>query len=197
MFTGIIEKVCPIVYWSRKEEEAVLVLDTGYRDLKRGESIAINGVCLTLTECTPQGQTFYVSPETLRCTNFRTFKKGTPVNVERSLCLGSRLSGHWVQGHVDGVGAIAKLEPKKDSYDVAILVPKKLLPYCVAKGSIAINGVSLTIHSILNEEVNLQIVPHTWEHTNFSGFIPQDLVNIETDILAKYLERQWETYKKP
>lgn len=192
MFTGIVEKVAKVESVEAGEKEARVRIATGFADIALGESIAVNGVCLTVADFTPAGSaSFYVSPETMRRSNLGALAAGASVNLERSLRVGDRLSGHWVQGHVDGLGHITELAPDRDSYLLELKIPPGLARFCAEKGSIAVNGVSLTINAIsTDDKIRIQLVPHTWEHTNFSTLKPGDAVNIEADILAKLLERQ-------
>ena len=198
MFTGIVTKVAPVRHVDHNGDEAVLRIATSFTDLVRGESIAVNGACLTVAESTEAGDAvFYASPETLRCTNLGTLRAMTLVNLERALKVGDRLSGHWVQGHVDGLGELVRLDADAGAYALEVRVPENLRKYCVNKGSIALNGVSLTINTIDDSGlVRIQLVPHTWDNTNFPALRVGDAINIETDILAKLLERQC-LYAKP
>ncbi len=194
MFTGIIEKTCCVVDWDSNEKNLVIAVELS--DVQLGESIAINGTCLTVTQYTSENATFYVCPETMNCTNLGNLKKGSTVNVERALRVGDRMSGHWVQGHVDGLAQVVDIQPDEAAYGLTILLPEDLSMYCIPKGSLAVNGVSLTIQSIHKTSVVFQIVPHTWKCTNFSHLTPGDMVNVETDILTKYMEKRCQTYKE-
>lgn len=160
-----------------------------------GESIALNGVCLTLTHHDEDTWHFDLSPETLARTNLGELKTGSVVNCERSLRTGDRISGHWVQGHVDGVARLTSVRNEKDCHELLFELPYSLGKYCVEKGSLCINGVSLTVNSVLSSrrndgiEVGVMVIPHTWASTNLSRLSPGAYVNIEVDLLAKYVEK--------
>jgi riboflavin synthase len=192
VFTGIITKVGKIIEKTeRAKSECAFLIETGFSDLSLGESVAINGVCLTVAEFTPSGDaSFYASPETLTRTNLGKLKRDSRVNLERALRVGDRLSGHWVQGHVDGVGEVVEISQTGESWNLSVRVPENLERYFVEKGSIALSGVSLTINSIDQNLISLMIIPHTWQNTNFFSLQSGDSVNIEVDILAKLMERQ-------
>jgi riboflavin synthase len=198
MFTGIIESKAQIRSFVRKGETIQVGVSTDFRGIAEGESIAVNGVCLTATRTSSEGEcTFFLSPETLDKSNLGKYQKGNFVNLERALTLQTRLSGHWVQGHVDGqcewLGAQA--DPSHpDCHTIQVRVSSQLSRYCVEKGSICLNGVSLTINSISDQAdktsiIGITLIPHTWTHTNLSHLKPGDPVNVEVDILAKYVER--------
>jgi len=180
----------------------VLVLETGWNDLEPGESIAVNGVCLTVTEFARGGRaTFFVSPETLSRTSLGRLASGAKVNLERSVRLESRLSGHLVQGHVDGKARVTSISPEGGAYRLELALPAELARYCVEKGSIALDGISLTINSLAAGEgetrIGVTIIPHTWEHTNLNTARPGDDINVEVDVMAKYVERLCQPYLKP
>ena len=200
MFTGIIKAVGQV-------KELVATSPTSYTlkmsmpfasddPVELGESVANNGVCLTVTHCTETSMTFDLSPETVRCTALSRLKQGSLVNLERSLRMGDRLSGHWVQGHVDGVAKVIKVEkvdaglkPEDAYFNLGVeLSDPTLRKYCVKKGSISLDGISLTIHEIKGNELHFQIIPHTWSHTALPDIKLGELMNIEVDILAKYAE---------
>lgn len=199
MFTGIIQKVGKVTQTEKAGQQGgstLIRVATGYADLESGESIAVNGACLTVTEFDAGGDAlFFVSPETLAKTSLGALRAGSRVNLERALTLAARLSGHLVQGHVDGLGRLASVDPLEGSYLVRFEIPAALARYCVEKGSIALNGVSLTINRIgrpgpaaASAEVFVTLIPHTWEHTQFSSMAVGDPVNVEVDVLAKYVE---------
>jgi riboflavin synthase len=219
MFTGIVQKTAPIIHVERRGESPSPLthkdtgsdhqrfrIATGFRDLAPGESIAVNGACLTVTEFNPAGDAlFFISAETLACTALGTLGVGSRVNLERAMALGERLSGHIVQGHVDGLGRLLAVTPETESYLVKFALPTRLGRYCVEKGSIALNGVSLTINSIHSAEngpengnevgnegeiiLGITLIPHTWKHTQFADMHLGDPVHVEVDVLAKYVER--------
>lgn len=189
MFTGIVQKLAPVLSARHEGQSTQLRVRTGIADLESGESIAVNGVCLTVTDFDPAGDaSFYVSQETLDRTALGGLRDGSLVNLERAVTLATRLSGHLVQGHVDGIGRIASIERHAGSYLTQFDLPAALSRYCVEKGSIALNGVSLTINAISGERISITLIPHTWEHTQFCRASVGDPVHVEVDVLAKYVE---------
>lgn len=195
MFTGIIEKIGRVRAVTPGDKSSRVVIATGYHDLDLGESVAVNGVCLTVVESTQDGEAaFFVSPETLDRTNLGRLAAGHGVNLERALLASTRLSGHIVQGHVDGIATFEGATPADGgSFDVRFRIPRALARYCVEKGSISFNGVSLTINSLTDSAdastVGIMLIPHTWSHTNLSELKAGDPVNVEVDVLAKHVER--------
>jgi riboflavin synthase len=187
MFTGIIEETGTVESGgARLSVGCSLVLS----DLSLGASIAVNGVCLTAVEIRPDGFTADLAPETLECSNLGDLRPGDRVNLERPLTLQTRLSGHIVQGHVDGTGTLEALRELGDgNWELLVRVPRDLDRLLVYKGSIAIDGISLTVASVENGLVKVAIIPHTYAATNVSGRKPGDRVNIECDILAKHVAR--------
>lgn len=202
MFSGIIEKLGRVSSTDPNGGSLVLELQTGYADLDLGESVAVNGVCLTVAEFDPTGLArFFVSPETLDRTNLGSLRVGEHANLERSVRLETRLSGHLVQGHVDGMAILVQVVPETGSYRLAFEVPDQLARFCVEKGSIALNGISLTINGIEaaaagRSRVAITIIPHTWEHTNLHALEIGQAANVEVDVIAKYVERLCQPYPK-
>jgi riboflavin synthase len=197
LFTGIVQKVGHVI--GAKQDN--LVIDSGFTGIALGESIAVNGVCLTVTEFTAKGEVFFsVSPETFARTNLGELaaSRDSRVNLERALRADERLSGHLVQGHVDGVGIVSEVSatPNGEYHILAFEIPSELARYCVEKGSICINGVSLTLNSVNGSTVVVMLIPHTWDHTNLSNLKTGDRVNIEVDVLAKYVEKLCQPYRK-
>jgi riboflavin synthase len=180
MFTGLVREVGTVVSF----DEGRLVVDaaTG-ADL--GDSIAIDGVCLTVVENGGGRLAFDVVPETLD----RVKPFGARVNLEPALRAGEPLGGHYVQGHVDGVGRVVSVEPQKDGVRIRVEPPAELLRYLVEKGSVAVDGVSLTVAAVDETGFELALIPHTLAATTLSGAAPGSLVNLEMDVLAKYVER--------
>ncbi len=187
MFTGIVEERGTVVTaGSRLSIACSRVME----DMTMGASIAVNGVCLTAVELSPDGFTADLAPETLHRSNLGDLLPGDPVNLERPITLAARLSGHIMQGHVDGRAILKELRPLGDAnWELAIEVPEALDRYLVYKGSIAIDGISLTIADVANRVVRVAIIPHTYEATNLSRRRPGDRLNIECDILAKHVEK--------
>jgi riboflavin synthase len=195
MFTGLVEKVGKVLAVEDRRGQRRVQVKTGWDDLKNGESIAVNGVCLTVAEFSPKGEIlFFVSEESLERSNLNRLEPDSSVNLERALTLSSRMGGHWVQGHVDTKGLVLNLSEGSDHHKLTVALDPKYGRYCVEKGSIAVNGVSLTINSLTETKLNefmisALIVPHTWKNTTFSELKIGEEVNVEVDILAKYIER--------
>ena len=198
MFTGIIEEMGTIVEWVRGSEPsggAKLVLRAGQAlagesRLREGESIAVNGVCLTAREIAAETFSADLSPETLERTSLGRLAAGSRVNLERAMTPSARFGGHIVQGHVDGVGKLAALDPLPDhNYWLSVDIPAELDRYIVWKGSIAFDGISLTVARLDGLRVGVAIIPHTYENTNLAALRPGDPINIECDVLAKYVEK--------
>lgn len=188
MFTGLIEDVGEILSVDRRAGGLRLGIGTRLgRELKAGESVAVNGVCLTAVD--PAGRQFFadVSPATLSVTTLGRLTSGTRVNLERALAAGGRFGGHVVQGHVDGVGEVTAFTPEGDHHWMVVDVPPELGPYLVEKGSLAVDGISLTIARLHETHAGFQIVPHTLAHTNLGVIRPGDTVNVECDIIGKYV----------
>jgi riboflavin synthase len=154
-----------------------------------GDSVAINGVCLTATSVERGTLSFDAVAETLRRTSLGRLEPGSEVNLEPALRAGEPLGGHIVQGHVDGVGRVRSLEPEGDGALLTVEAPPELLRYCVEKGSITVDGVSLTVAALADETFAVALIPHTLAETTLSGLAPGDEVNLEVDVLAKYVER--------
>ena len=192
MFTGIIESVGVVAELSVSEQGGHLVLESVpfARDLEIGESVAINGCCLTVTKTSPGKRVhFDLLQETLRVTNLGSLQPKARVNLERALAAGQRMSGHYVQGHVDCISEILSIEPKGGDHRLDIRLPEAFRHLVVRRGSIAVSGISLTIAELTDDALTLWIIPHTMQVTNLSTAKPGDPVNLEFDVLAKYVER--------
>jgi len=181
LFTGIIEELGNVEPGPRFTVSCSLILS----DLTPGASIAVNGVCLTAVDITSNSFSADLAPETLRVTNLGDLRPGDPVNLERPVTPITRLSGHIVQGHVDGVAILESFE----NYVLKVQVPKELDRFLVYKGSIAIDGISLTIADVHEGLVTVAIIPHTWDATNLRIRKPGDRLNIECDVLAKHVDK--------
>jgi riboflavin synthase len=191
MFSGIIEAIGRIAAIEDHAGDKRFSINAGTMDLndiKAGDSICVNGVCLTVTDCSGNQFTVDVSVETLDCTTFNEFKDGSKVNLEKALCLSDRLHGHLVTGHVDGVGTIKNRKPDARSERIDIDCPPNLLRYVSKKGSVCIDGVSLTVNEKSATGFSVNIIPHTLEQTIISNYTKGTRVNIEVDIIARYLE---------
>jgi riboflavin synthase len=191
MFTGIVEHIGALEAIERRAEGARVRIrgPEVASSLQVADSIAVNGCCLTVIEISGDVFAADLSGETLRRTTFGELKAGARVNLERPLTVGKELGGHFVQGHVDGVGRIARLTPERNNWWLAVRVPHELGRYMATKGSIAVDGISLTIAAWQDGIVDLAIIPFTYTHTNLQGLTVGDPVNIECDVLAKYVER--------
>lgn len=191
MFTGIIEEIGKIKSFTKDSNGATIDVECSLvlEDTKLGDSIAINGVCQTVVELTSHSFKARVSDETLKVTTFENFKSGELVNLERALTLNSRLGGHIVSGHVDCKGKFIKIEKLTDFYNLEFEIPQEQSKYIVHKGSITINGISLTVAETNQNRFKIAIIPHTYENTNLKTLNIGDNVNIETDILGKYVEK--------
>jgi riboflavin synthase len=187
MFTGIIEEVGTVAAAGhRMRIQCRLVLE----DIKEGASIAVNGVCLTAVEIPPDGFWCDLSPETLARTNLGALRAGSLVNLERPAAVGDRLSGHIVQGHVDGAAEFLSLEPLADgNWWLKVRIPADLDRYVIHKGSITLDGVSLTVASLEGDMVGVAIIPHTYENTVMRSYGPGTAINVEVDLIGKYVEK--------
>jgi riboflavin synthase len=190
MFTGLIEAVGEIVEVKPTPAGFRLRLSTTLApELVAGESLAVNGVCLTVVAADADGVHADVSPETVRVSTLGSLKRGARVNLERPVRADARMGGHFVQGHVDATGSIEDIRQDGDAYWLTVKFPPLLAPYIVRKGSIAVNGISLTVAGVDDRRFDVQIIPYTWQHTNLHGLRIAELVNIECDILGKYVAR--------
>ena len=190
MFTGLIEAVGRIASVTDHAGGRRLSVDTLLApDLSQGDSIAVNGVCLTVVSKRPSDFSVDVSPETLRVTTIGEWTLGRRVNLERPLRADQRLGGHFVLGHVDAVTEVSAIRPDGDSYWMEFVLPFALRGYFIPKGSVTLDGISLTLASLGDRDFGVQIIPHTWSHTTLSDLVPGAVVNIEADVLGKYVAR--------
>jgi len=195
MFTGIVEGTGKAVRSENRGEgrRLRLLLPPDLTGVQPGDSISTNGVCLTVVEKRGQIVDLDLSPETLQKTLLSEIREGDRVNIERALSWSGRLGGHLVTGHIDGVGVITQRSREKDFLHMAIRVPGAAARYLVQKGSIAVDGISLTVNDLVNDEVRLMIIPFTLEKTTLFDKRVGDRVNVEADILGKYVERLMES----
>lgn len=191
MFTGIIEELGSVRSIEERGENARLVISAQVvtEGTNHGDSISVNGVCLTALDIEPDSFAADVSRETLQRSTLGSLKPGAPVNLERAVTPATRLGGHIVQGHVDARGQFVSIENHGESWTVRIAYPKEIARYLVFKGSVAVEGISLTIAALTDEFFEIAIIPKTWDVTNLSHLKPGDNVNIEVDILGKYIEK--------
>jgi len=192
VFTGIVEDVGKVKEIKTRTKEVVFTLEVKSIDaeeIELGESIAVNGTCLTVIAAGKNTFTVEASHETMKRTNLSKLKSGSKVNLERSLKIGGRLGGHIVNGHVDGIGKVESVKKRGKSIEIWVSLPNELSKYVVEKGSIAIDGVSLTINKVNGNRFSVNIIPYTQDATTFIGLKPGDTVNIECDIIGKYVEK--------
>jgi riboflavin synthase len=191
MFTGLVEGVGLIVGIAPMAEGLRLTVKTSFpaAELALGESVAIAGACLTVVALDPPAASFEVSPETLACTTFPLKKVGDRVNLERSLRLGDRLGGHLVTGHVDGIGVVRRLRPGPVHMGLTFEMPAALSRFVIEKGSIAIDGVSLTVNACKANTLTVNVIPHTARETTLAALQVGEKVNLEADLIGKYVAR--------
>ena len=187
MFTGIIEELGKVldIKSNKITIECVKVLE----NTKLGDSIAVNGVCLTVVELMQKTFVADVSPETLRVTALQNIKIGDLINLERAMSANGRFGGHIVSGHIDGCAKLVKVNKNNEFYDFEFELNSNDSKYVIKKGSITINGISLTIAGVNNNTINIAVIPHTYENTNLKFLKTGDIVNIEVDMIAKYVEK--------
>ena len=197
MFTGLIEAVGSV--------SAVQPTESGYRlavraplasDLALGESLAVNGVCLTVAMVEGNDVVADIGPETARVTTLASLRPGQPVNLERAMRADARFGGHIVQGHVDGTGTIEGVRQDGDSHWMTIRFPSALAPLFIRKGSIAVDGISLTVAAVDDRQFEVMIIPFTWTRTNLSSLRARDQVNLECDVVGKYIARMAEVFAR-
>lgn len=191
MFTGIIEAVGTVAAISNTDKGSRLevALDGQVDDLRMGDSVAVNGVCLTAVSLEGNSVAFDVSAETIDRTSLSALCHGARVNIERPLTLAARLGGHLVQGHVDATGRLESVNSSGEGFVIRISFPAKISRYIIEKGSIAVDGISLTIAALGEDWFEIAIIPHTWRVTNLSTLAVGARVNLEVDVIAKYVER--------
>jgi len=193
LFTGIIEEVGHVTSIANKNDNRRLTVSASHvvKELKKGDSIAVSGVCLTAVEITSKSFAADLAEETWNRTSFSRIKPGALVNLELPMRADGRFGGHIVQGHVDGTGKFISLDeiPGTDNYWLRIEIPPELTRYVIFKGSLSIEGISLTVAKVEGTQVTVAIIPHTTEMTNLKSFRPDDPVNLEVDLIAKYVEK--------
>lgn len=190
MFTGLIEAIGTLVEVKPAAGGFRVRIETDLAaELTVGDSLAVNGVCLTATLLNEGEVHAEVGPETARVTTLGGLQRGQPVNLERAMRFDGRLGGHFVQGHVDGVGIVDEIRPDSESQWLTIGFPPALAPYFIRKGSVAVDGVSLTVAGLGEKQFDVQVIPHTWTHTTLRMLRANDRVNLECDMLGKYVVR--------
>ena len=192
MFSGIIENT-GFVHKFEKQKDFRLVLDTNlkYKDIKKGSSVCCNGICLTVISKKKKKKytqlSFDVSQETINCSNFNVIKKGDEINIEKSLRVGDEISGHFVFGHVDDTSKLISIKKVGDSHEIKLEISKKIKKFIAKKGSVSLNGISLTVNQVKNNFIVINIIPFTWLNTNLKGLKIGDRINLEVDMLARYV----------
>ena len=197
MFTGLIEDTGRVASFQRLGEAGLLVVETSLptADIAIGDSVAVNGACLTVTDRSLRTLTFDVSPESISRTLIGKLCSGSRVNLERALRLGDRLGGHIVSGHVDCAGHLIRSEHRSGNHQLQFTLPPEHSRYLVEKGSVTIDGISLTVNAVSREGFSVNIIPHTYSSTTLGQLKVGDQVNIETDIIGKYVERLTSPWK--
>jgi riboflavin synthase len=190
MFTGLIEEVGNVVAAPNKAEDQLTIAAPQLaQQVRKGDSIAVNGCCLTLSSLQDNTLGFDLLQETIARTNLKNLERGNSLNLERALSVDQRLGGHFVQGHIDCVSPIVSFEKRGSDFRLEIELPREFARYVASKGSIAVNGISLTVAEVLPTSFIAWIIPYTKENTNLNRAKRGDLINLEFDILAKYVER--------
>jgi riboflavin synthase len=190
MFTGLVEAVGNVILLESRGEQARLTLEIPFAaELAHGDSVAVNGCCLTVADRSDAAVSFDLLAQTLRVTSLGALGTGSKVNLERAMMVGDRFGGHFVQGHVDATGNITRLEPSGQDHIVGISLPPEIHLLCVDKGSLALDGISLTIAELHPSEAVFWITPHTWDHTHLHAARIGQAVNLEADMLAKHVEK--------
>jgi len=191
MFTGIVEEMGAVtsLHKTHAGTRMTILASTVIRDLKIGDSVSVNGTCLTVVSKDERDFSVEVSPETLSITTLGHLMAGTPVNLERAMKLNERIGGHLVAGHIDGVGTIRGRHQEGNAIFFAIEAPQEILRYCVVKGSVTVDGISLTINEVSNKGFSVAIIPHTAKVTTLGLKQVGDPVNLESDLIGKYVER--------
>ncbi|MBT4878342.1 MAG: riboflavin synthase [Alphaproteobacteria bacterium] len=190
MFTGIIENLGIITNIIEKGTEKEIIIAANIDEtLKIGQSIACNGACLTITNINKKELSFFISAETIAKTTISNWSIGKEINLEQAMSANSRFDGHMVSGHIDDVAKVDSIKSLNDSYIVKVLISDNYVDYLIDKGSITIDGISLTINKIENNIIYLNIIPHTWLNTNMKELVDGDDVNIEIDLIAKYIKK--------
>jgi len=199
MFTGLIQTTARVLSVDRLGQESRLRLGPRqpFKDLRNGESIAVNGVCLTVESFSADAFTAYASAETMSCSNLRLLRTQSRVNLERALALGDRLGGHLVSGHVDCLAAVAEVKPAGQSKIYRLHFPEEWSIYVVSKGSVALDGISLTVNSCGAGFLEVNIIPATQRETTMSGWAPGSEVNMELDMIAKYVRQMLTPFRQP
>ncbi len=190
MFTGLVEATGSVLSLESKGEQARLTLDLPFAaELAPGDSVAVNGCCLTVAELSANGTAFDLLAQTLKVTSLGVLATGSVVNLERAMMVGDRFGGHFVQGHVDSTGIVTRLETNGQDHIVGVSLPPEIHRLCIDKGSLTLDGISLTIAELGADGAVFWITPHTWEHTHLKTAKVGQAMNLEVDMLAKYVDK--------
>ncbi len=194
MFTGIVQDVGMVDALEHQQHQSLFVFATrlDMSSWQLGDSVAVDGCCLTITGFPDDKQSLWsatLSPETMALTRFSRVQAGEAVNLEPALRMGDALGGHMVSGHIDDVAQVVSIQQAGEHRQITFAVPHHLKPYIVVKGSVALNGVSLTVNTVANHQFSVNLIPHTLNHTNLGALTEGDVVNLETDLLGRYVER--------
>ncbi|MEO5713440.1 MAG: riboflavin synthase [Luteolibacter sp.] len=190
MFTGLVEAIGTVLSLESKGEQARLTLDLPFAsELALGDSVAINGCCLTVAELASSGTSFDLLAQTLKVTSLGALAAGSIVNLERAMMVGERFGGHFVQGHVDSTGIVTRLEESGQDHIVGVSLPPEIHRLCIDKGSLTLDGISLTIAELTADGAVFWITPHTWENTHLKAAKVGQAMNLEVDMLAKYVDK--------
>lgn len=191
MFKGIITGIGTVIGTTTcsDSDQIFHIKSQNLPSIDKGDSIACSGVCLTVIDIINNLFTVQVSHETMKVTNLNTWKVGKEVNLEQAMRLSDKIDGHLVQGHVDGMIKILTIEQNLDSHEIELLCPQELIKFVAKKGSVTLNGVSLTVNSVINQGFTVNIIPYTWENTTFQYNKVNDYLNLEVDIIARYLDQ--------
>ena len=190
MFTGLVEAIGTVLKFELKGEQARLVLEIPFAsELAPGDSVAINGCCLTVSNLAESGTAFDLLTQTLNVTSLGELKQGSLVNLERAMMVGDRFGGHFVQGHVDAAGVLTESEARGQDHVIKVSLPPEIHRLCIDKGSITLDGISLTIAELTPDSAVFWITPHTWAHTHLQATSIGSRMNLEVDMLAKYVDK--------
>ena len=190
MFTGLVEATGQVIALEERGDQARLTLEIPFAgELALGDSVAVNGCCLTVAELPARGVAFDLLAQTVRVTALGALRAGSVVNLERALRAGDRFGGHFVQGHVDATGVLTKLEPSGQDHVIEVSLPASIQRLCIDKGSLSVDGISLTIANLRPDAAEFWITPHTWQATHLHAAAAGQPVNLEADMLAKHVDR--------
>ncbi len=190
MFTGLVEALGTVLDLQYKGEQATLLLEIPFSSaLSLGDSVAINGCCLTVAELDQSKVTFDLLTQTLEVTSLGRLKKDAVINLERAMMVGDRFGGHFVQGHIDDTGVLTALETRGQDHVLTVYLPPEIHRLSIAKGSLTLDGISLTIAELTSDSAIFWITPHTWQHTHLQHALVGQVMNLEVDMLAKYVDK--------